>query len=66
MDKLSIFVSSSIPSTGTFNLQNNVNEQDALVISAAIQDVDIDLDVNALTQNNTIREYVQVNEVNYR
>lgn len=49
-----------------FSLVNNVLEQDVIIVAAATQLVDIELDVNALTQNNTIREYVQVDAVNYR
>lgn len=53
-------------STGTFSLVNDTNEQDALVIAAARQLVDIELDMVNLAQNNTVREYVQVDGVNYR
>ncbi len=52
--------------SGTFSLVNNILEQDALVIAAGTQRVDIDLDMNNLTQINTVREYVPVDGVNYR
>lgn len=52
--------------TGTFSLVNNTLEQDCLVIAAATQLIDIELDMNNLTQTNTVREYVQVDGVNYR
>jgi len=49
-----------------FSLVNNTDEQDAIIVAAATQLVDIELDVNALTQSNTIREHVQVDGANYR
>lgn len=52
--------------TGTFSLLNNINEQDCLIFAAATQIIDIELDMNNLTQNNTVREHVQVDGVNYR
>jgi hypothetical protein len=49
-----------------FSLVNNLLEQDAVIIAAATQLVDIELDLNTLTQINTIREYVKVDAANYR
>jgi len=51
---------------GTFSLANNTTEQDLLVIAAARQHLDIELDMSNLTQVNTIREYVQVDGANYK
>lgn len=52
--------------TGTFSLVNNVNEQDCLVFGAATQLINLELDMNNLTQINTVREHVQTNGANYR
>jgi hypothetical protein len=52
--------------TGTYSLPNDTNEHDALTFGAATQLVDIELDMNNLAQNNTVREYAQVNGSNYR
>ncbi|MDP2872771.1 MAG: hypothetical protein Q8P31_09570, partial [Bacillota bacterium] len=49
-----------------FSLVNNVAEQDAIIVAAATQLVDIELDMINLTQVNTVREYVQVDGANYR
>lgn len=49
-----------------FSLVNNLLEQDAIIIAAATQLVDIELDMSNLAQANTVREYVQVDGVNYR
>lgn len=54
------------PTTGTFSLVNNIDEQDALVIPAGNRITDIELDMVNLAQINTIREYVQVDGANYR
>ena len=55
-----------VVTTGTFSLVNNANEQDALIIAAGTQLVDIELDMNTLAQTNTVREYVQTDGANYR
>ena len=52
--------------TGTFSLLNNIVEQDCLIFAAATQLVDVELDMFNLAQTNTVREYVQVDGVNYR
>ena len=49
-----------------FSLVNNILEQDAIIVAAGTQLVDIEMDMNTLTQTNTIREYVQVDGANYR
>jgi hypothetical protein len=64
LDKLANLVGT--PSTGTFSLVNNVNEQDARVVAAATQLVDIELDMVNTTQLNTVRIYSQVDGANYR
>jgi hypothetical protein len=51
---------------GTYSLLNNTNEQDCLVFAATAELIEIELDVSNLTQVNTIREYVQVDDANYR
>jgi hypothetical protein len=52
--------------TGTFSLLNNTDEQDVIVVAAATQAVDIELDMSNLTQVNTVREYTKVDGANYR
>ena len=52
--------------TGTFSLVNNTNEQDVLVFAAANRLIDVELDLNLLTQINTIRLYEQIDGANYR
>lgn len=52
--------------TGVFALVNNILEQDCLVFPAAYQQVDVELDMNALANTITVREYVQVDGANYR
>ena len=49
-----------------FSLVNNILEQDAIIVAAATQLVDIELDMSNLTQANTVREYVQTDAANYR
>ena len=49
-----------------YSQPNDVVEHDAIVVAAATQLVDIEIDVDALTQSNTIREYVQIDGANYR
>jgi hypothetical protein len=49
-----------------YSQPNDLVEHDAIIIAAAIQLVDIELDCSNLTQQNTIREYVQVDGANYR
>jgi len=61
VDKISASVT-----TGTYSHPNDTNEHDVLVFNAAIQDIEISLDVNALTQNIEIREYEAVDGTNYR
>lgn len=56
----------SMQTKGTFTLVNNALEQDALIIPARNAQVDIELDLNALVNPITIREYVQVDGTNYR
>ncbi len=51
---------------GTFSLANNTSEQVVLTFSAAREVIDIELDMVNLTQNITVREYVQVDGSNYR
>jgi hypothetical protein len=56
-----------VSTTGSpFSLVDNLNEQDTLIVAAATQLVDIELDLNTLTQICTIREYVKVDAANYR
>ncbi len=55
-----------VVTSGTFSLVNNILEQDALIVAAGTRVVDIELDMNNLTQINTVREYVQVDGANYR
>jgi hypothetical protein len=56
-----------VSTTGSpFSLVNNLLEQDAIIVAAATQLVDIEIDVSNLTQINTIREYVQVDGATYR
>lgn len=52
--------------TGVFSLLNNVNEQDCLIFAAANRQIDVELDLNLLTQINTIRQYEQVDGAAYR
>jgi hypothetical protein len=55
-----------VVTTGNFNLADNVLQQDCLIFVAADQKIEVELDLNTLTQINTIREYVQTDGVNYR
>jgi len=54
------------PATTVFTLQNNLLEQDAITFAAALRILDIELDMNNLTQACTVREHSQVDGVNYR
>ena len=47
----------------SYTQPNDLNENDAIVIAADRQELDIKLDCSALTQANTIREYVVVGVV---
>ena len=49
-----------------YSQPNDLVEHDAIVIAAATQLVDIELDMINLTQANTVREYVQVDGATYR
>jgi hypothetical protein len=49
-----------------YSQPNNIVENDAIVVAAATQLVDIEIDMVNLTQANVIREYVQVDGANYR
>ena len=49
-----------------YSQPNNLIENDAIIVAAATQLVDIELDMVNLAQANTVREYVQVDGVNYR
>ncbi len=45
---------------------NNTNEQDVLIFNATMQDVNTYLDMSNITQTSTIREYLKLDDVNYR
>lgn len=49
-----------------YSQPNDLNEHDVIVMTAATQLVDIELDMSNLAQANTVREYVQVDAANYR
>lgn len=51
---------------GTYTHANNTNEQDVLEFAAAIQQIDIELDIKVLLQTTTVREYVKVDGTNYK
>jgi hypothetical protein len=51
---------------GTYSLPSGLVEQDALLFAAAYRQLDIELDMDALAQNTTVREYVQTDGANYR
>ncbi len=53
-------------SDGTYTHASNTNEQNAFVIATATQDIIIYLDMVAVTQATTIREYVEVDGINPR
>lgn len=55
-----------VVTTGSFNLANNAVEQVALTFAAAQQEIDLELDVAALTQPNIIRIYSEVDGANAR
>lgn len=51
---------------GTYTHASNTNEQNVFVITAATQEINIFLDMVAVTQLTTIREYMEVDGTNLR
>ena len=49
-----------------YSQPNNLVEHDAIIIAAATQLVDIEMDMSNLAQTNTVREYVEVDGANYQ
>lgn len=56
----------STSATAIYAHPNSVAEQDALIFVAAKQEINLRFDMNGLAQATTIREYEQVDGVNYR
>jgi hypothetical protein len=60
-------LTAGISTTGSpYSQPNDLVENDAIIVAAGTQLIDIELDMNNLTQANTVREYVQVDGANYR
>jgi hypothetical protein len=55
-----------IVATGVYGHPNGVAPQDALIFAAANQEINLRFDMNGLAQNTTVREYEQVDGVNYQ
>ena len=56
----------AVVATSAYAHQIGVGEADALVFAAAIQEIEVRFDMNALLQITTVREYEQVNGADYR
>jgi hypothetical protein len=56
-----------VSTTGSpYSQPNDLVENDAIVVAAGTQLVDIEIDLSNLAQANTLREYVKVDGVNYQ
>ncbi len=52
--------------SGTYSHPNVTTEQDVLEFLSLLNDIEVSLDMNALTQNTTVRVYEKVDGTTYR
>lgn len=60
------WVPRAVASSSAYAHQIGVAEADAIVFAAAVQEIEVRFDMNALLQITTVREYEQINGADYR